>query len=205
MARPKSDSREKILASAHRLLCRQGYRGTGLAQIVEEADAPRGSVYYLFPGGKEEIAVEAVHLAAVNSVRHIEATRASHPTARAWVSAMADHCSRHLMETGFSEGLPITTVTLDSVPGSDALAAACRDAYRTLVASLAETLEHYGITPAEDARSLAMLLLGALEGSMVLARADQSLTPCRLILQQILPLFPDHPAPEKPGADSQPH
>ncbi|WP_433683546.1 TetR/AcrR family transcriptional regulator [Nocardia sp. CA-119907] len=192
MARPKSDSRQKILSSAHRLLCRQGYRGTGLAQIVEEAGAPRGSVYFLFPGGKEEIGIEAVRLAAADSVRLIEATRLAHPTARAWVTAMAEHFSHHLLETGFSEGLPITTVTLDSVPGSDALAAACRGAYRTLVASLTESLAYYGITPAEDARSLAMLLLGALEGAMVLARADQSLVPCQLILERILPLFPDH-------------
>ncbi|WP_454198653.1 TetR/AcrR family transcriptional regulator [Nocardia sp. Marseille-Q1738] len=191
MARPKSDSREKILGSAHRLLCRQGYQGTGLAQIIEESGAPRGSVYYLFPGGKEEIAVEAVRIAAADSVSFIEATRLSSPTARTWVTSMAEHFSHHLQETGFSEGLPITTVTLDSVPGSAALAAACREAYNVLLASLAESLTYYGVTSAEDASGLAMLLLGALEGAMVLARAQQSLTPCELILAQILPLFPD--------------
>lgn len=190
MARPKSDSRQKILDSAHRLLCRQGYQGTGLAQIIEESGAPKGSVYYLFPGGKEEIAVEAVRIAAADSVSFIEATRLSSPTARTWVASMAEHFSHHLQETGFSEGLPITTVTLDSVPGSDALAAACREAYRLLLASLGEGLTYYGVT-SEDASGLSMLLLGALEGAMILARAQQSLTPCELILAQILPLFPD--------------
>ncbi|MFI2478630.1 hypothetical protein [Nocardia xishanensis] len=91
-----------------------------------------------------------------------------------------------MRETGLSEGLPITTVTLDSVPGSDALATACRDAYHLLLASLGESLTHYGVT-SEDVSGLSMLLLGALEGAMVLARAHQSLTPCELIL----PLFPD--------------
>ncbi|MGW1729315.1 TetR/AcrR family transcriptional regulator [Streptomyces sp. NPDC002306] len=192
MARPKSDSREKILRSAHRLLCRQGYKGTGLAQIVDEAGAPRGSVYYLFPGGKEEIAVEAVRIAAADSVRFIEATRLASPTARAWVTAISEHFSRHLKETGFSEGLPITTVTLDSAPVSEALTVACRDAYRALVECLEESLLYYGASSAEETRSLAMLLLATLEGSMVLARAYQSLTPCELILEQILSLVPDH-------------
>ncbi|MFX0577105.1 TetR/AcrR family transcriptional regulator [Nocardia nepalensis] len=194
MARPKSDSRQKILDSAHRLLCRQGYQGTGLAQIIEESGAPKGSVYYLFPGGKEEIAVEAVRIAAADSASFIEATRLSSPTARAWVASMAEHFSQHLQETGFSEGLPITTVTLDSVPGSAALAAACREAYHVLLTALGESLTYYGVTSAEDASGLAMLLLGALEGAMVLARAQQSLTPCELILAQILPLFPDRPS-----------
>src|SRR6266545_3697904 len=60
MARQRSDSRDKIVESARTLLRRQGYHGTGLAQVIEVSGAPRGSVYYLFPGGKEEIAVAAV-------------------------------------------------------------------------------------------------------------------------------------------------
>ncbi|MER6106222.1 hypothetical protein ABT115_29065 [Streptomyces sp. NPDC001832] len=58
-----------------------------------------------------------------------------------------------------------------------------------------EGLTYYGVTSAREADGLAMLLLSALEGAMVLSRADQSLTPCRLVLAQILPLFPDRIQP----------
>lgn len=55
------DSREKILAAATRLFQLQGYYGTGLNQIIKESGAPKGSLYYHFPDGKEQLAIEAVN------------------------------------------------------------------------------------------------------------------------------------------------
>lgn len=191
MARPKSDSREKILGVAHLLLCRQGYKGTGLAQIIEESGAPRGSVYYLFPGGKEEIAVEAVRIATADSVAFIEATRQASRTARQWATALFENCSRNLQDSGFTEGMPITTVTLDSVPGSTALSTVCDEGYESLVSALQKGLESYGVSSMEQARGLATLLLCALEGAMILARAHQSLDPFQQIMSHLLPLLPE--------------
>lgn len=56
----KQDTKEIILQCATRLFQRQGYNGTGLNQIIEESGAPKGSIYYHFPNGKEEIAVESI-------------------------------------------------------------------------------------------------------------------------------------------------
>lgn len=53
-------ARELILQTAARLFQRQGYHATGLNQIVQESGAPKGSLYYYFPGGKEELAVAAI-------------------------------------------------------------------------------------------------------------------------------------------------
>ena len=54
------DTRDRILDATIRLLRRQGYTATGIKQIVAEGDAPLGSVYHYFPGGKEQIGVEAL-------------------------------------------------------------------------------------------------------------------------------------------------
>ena len=54
------DTREKILEKAAELFCRQGYSATGLSQILEESGTPKGSLYYYFPNGKEELAREAI-------------------------------------------------------------------------------------------------------------------------------------------------
>ena len=51
-----SDSKEKTLAAAARLFCRRGYHGTALQDVLAASGAPRGSLYFHFPGGKEEIA-----------------------------------------------------------------------------------------------------------------------------------------------------
>ncbi|MGN9837808.1 TetR/AcrR family transcriptional regulator [Nonomuraea sp. H19] len=201
MPRPKSNSREKIVESARRLLSSQGYQGTGLAQIVAESGAPRGSTYFLFPGGKEEIAVAAVRAAAADSVAFIVECRRASRTAREWVSTMGAHFARHLEESGYTEGLPMTTVTLDSVPGSAALSAACHEAYESWVTALEESLVAYGVA-AEEARGPAMLMLATLEGGMILARAYRSLEPLELIQAQILALLPDQDQPTRRGTET---
>ena len=56
----KGETRERIIQTAAYLFQLQGYHATGLNQIIKESKSPRGSVYYHFPNGKEELAIEAV-------------------------------------------------------------------------------------------------------------------------------------------------
>ena len=53
-------TRERIVTSSAELFRRQGYTGTGMKQIVAEAQAPFGSIYHFFPGGKEELGAEVI-------------------------------------------------------------------------------------------------------------------------------------------------
>src|ERR1700694_1694228 len=64
----KPDSKEKTILAAAKLLRRHGYNGTALSDILAAAGSPRGSLYFHFPNGKEEIAVAALTHAA-DSVR----------------------------------------------------------------------------------------------------------------------------------------
>jgi len=183
--KPRSNSRDRILASARTLLRRQGYHGTGLAQIIVHSGAPRGSVYFLFPGGKEQVAVEAVNAWTVELTGLIRSARAEEPTAVDWVERMARHFAKELSDSGFTEGFPVTTVTLDSVPASEALTRACREAYDAFLRELTDGLTGYG-TSQERARGLAKLLLASIEGAVVLCRAYQSTEPLEELLPHVL-------------------
>ena len=55
----KSDTRERLIEAARDLFLKQGYASTGIAQILEAADAGSGSLYYFFPT-KEDLVLEAV-------------------------------------------------------------------------------------------------------------------------------------------------
>src|SRR5580698_7068566 len=52
--------RERMVLSAAQLIRRKGVSGTGMREIVTEADAPRGSLQHYFPGGKEELVSDAL-------------------------------------------------------------------------------------------------------------------------------------------------
>ncbi len=185
MPRPRSESRRQIVDAARTLLHRQGYQGTGLAQIIVTSGAPRGSVYFLFPGGKEEIAVAAI-TASTREFEQLIGTAFEHTDSAAeCIRWLGRHFATRLEDTGFREGCPVATVALDSAPASAPLTSACRAAYEAWSTALASGLTGYGI-PAADARNLATFVLTSLEGAMVLCRAYQSTGPLDNAERQVL-------------------
>src|SRR4026208_2300569 len=54
-----TDTRRRMIVTTSKLLERQGFHGTGLNQILEEANAPKGSMYFHFPAGKNQHAPPA--------------------------------------------------------------------------------------------------------------------------------------------------
>ncbi len=60
---PGLDTRTRMIISATELFRENGYSGTGFRDVVAHSGAPRGSIYHHFPGGKTELAEEAVRLA----------------------------------------------------------------------------------------------------------------------------------------------
>ena len=63
MTSAPADSRDRMIASAIRLFSEHGLTATSVRDVVEHAGAPRGSVYHHFPGGKDQLAQEAVQSA----------------------------------------------------------------------------------------------------------------------------------------------
>jgi AcrR family transcriptional regulator len=59
-----SDAKTRFLQAGERLFRRQGYAGSGLKELIKEAQAPSGSLYYYFPDGKTQLGVEALGYAA---------------------------------------------------------------------------------------------------------------------------------------------
>jgi TetR/AcrR family transcriptional regulator, lmrAB and yxaGH operons repressor len=57
----KHNAREAIVDTASRLFFTQGYHATGLSQIIKDSESPKGSLYYYFPHGKEELALTCIN------------------------------------------------------------------------------------------------------------------------------------------------
>src|SRR5262245_59605394 len=107
------DSRQRAIEATARLLWRQGLRATGMNQIVEESKAPRGSIYFLFPEGKEQLAAEALKAAGAVMTANIRAAlgHRNGPTA---IRKFVESYAREMEHSEFHHGCPIATVALEA-------------------------------------------------------------------------------------------
>ena len=170
------DSKQKTLVAAARLFRQQGYHGTALHDILEAAGSPRGSLYFHFPGGKEEIGVRALALAA-EAVRGMiaHAAETSEDT-EIFLTRVARGMAADLERSDYKEGCPIATVALETAAHAEVLGAATRDAFRKWEREVKRGLERFGMK-AGDAEPAATAILSQLEGALLLARAYRSLEP----------------------------
>lgn len=161
--------------SAHRLFTRQGYHATGVNQILTEATAPKGSLYFHFPGGKQQLGVEAVQLGAAEIGALLDEVLLQAPDPARAVRMMAELLAARLADSGFTEGCPVATVALEAGE-VDPLRAACADGYDGWLTTITRTLTDAGLA-AHRAERLAVLILSALEGALILARVRRDQAP----------------------------
>jgi len=67
-----NNTRQNIIERTVVLLARKGLQATSFSQILEESGAPRVSLYHYFPGGKDELVLEAVAFAGENAMAVLE-------------------------------------------------------------------------------------------------------------------------------------
>ena len=171
-----SDSKGKTLAAAARLFRQQGYHGTALHDILAAGGSPRGSLYFHFPGGKEEIGETALTLAG-DAVRQAIAHAAeTSETAELFLTRIARGMASDLEKSDFREGCPIATTALETSAQSDTLGTATRGAFKSWENEIKRGLERFGIG-SEQADLVATLVLSQLEGALLLARTYRSLAP----------------------------
>jgi TetR/AcrR family transcriptional repressor of lmrAB and yxaGH operons len=177
-------ARDALIDVTARLLETQGYHGTGLNQIIKQSGAPRGSLYYYFPNGKEELAAAAITQRAAAFADFAKAGLAEREEAGPAILHFIDQVIEHFAESDYCGGAPLAAVALETASTSDRLRAACADAYAQLHAPFANKLEAAGCDAAEAA-SLALFINAAMEGAVVLSRAQRSTEPLRQVRAQI--------------------
>jgi AcrR family transcriptional regulator len=169
-------TRERIVEQSAELFRLQGYNSTGVKQIVEAAQAPFGSLYHFFPGGKEQLGAEAIRVSGRLYEQLIPAVLDPAPDLVTGVRNFFAGAAEHLRETDYADACPIATVALEVSSSSATMREACADVFESWISAGAERFETAGAT-SEMARELTIAMLCALEGAFVLARALRSTEP----------------------------
>jgi TetR/AcrR family transcriptional repressor of lmrAB and yxaGH operons len=177
-----------IVETMAELLESQGYHGTGLSQIVKESGAPRGSLYYYFPDGKEELAAEALMLRAGTMATQSRRMLALSEDPVQAIGAFFDGLIAYFESAHYCGGAPLAAVALETSGSSERLRQACSDAYALLKEPFREALLKGGYAPGR-AETLSTLINATIEGGVVLARAERSTAPLHQVRDEVLRLL----------------
>lgn len=164
----ETPTRERILYATAELFRRQGYSGTGLKQVVAVADAPFGSLYHHFPGGKQQLADEVIRGGGAFFQALVTAVYDEAATPGESVTAVFEGAAETLSSTDFQDACPIATVALEVASTNEQLRRATAEVFEQWTAALTERLGD---------RDRALAVIAALEGAFVLCRAERSVEP----------------------------
>jgi len=164
-----------MVHSAGVLVRERGVHGVGLREIVAHAGGPRGSLQRYFPGGKIQLVTEALDIAGATLAAQTDAKLINARTLAEAIDAVIAPWRQLLLDSDFTLGCPMAATVVDA-SGNDQL----REKARTQLAqwhdSVRDTLIRFG-SPRSTAVEHASVLLAALEGALILARAQRSIHP----------------------------
>jgi len=172
----RRDGRERLLAGARRLLAEKGYAGMELRDVAAVGEAPRGSIYHHFPGGKRQLAVEAAQLEGRETRAAIERSLAERGLGET-LTMFGETFRRRAKDRPERLGCPVAAIAL-ARPEDPALAATATAAFRSWETPIALALEQEGVA-AGDAATFAGLVVSTIEGALVRARAAEDEAPLR--------------------------
>jgi AcrR family transcriptional regulator len=181
--------RERMVLSAVALIRREGVTGTGVRDVVEHAQAPRGSVQHYFPYGKQQLVGEALQWAgdfAAERVRRY--LRRDDATPSGLFASMAKQWCDEFTKAGYASGCPLVAAAADTAATSDRLRADICTALDRWHGAVSEALTSMGVRE-QRAATLATVMLSALEGAIVIARVQQDTSPLDAVVAELAPIL----------------
>jgi AcrR family transcriptional regulator len=168
-------TRAKMVRGAAELLRERGYSGTGFREVIEITGAPRGSIYHHFPDGKAQLAGEAVEYVGALARDAISAPFEEADPIGA-LRTFVELWRRDFERSGYRAGCPIAAVAVENHDEAPELLDAAAGAFGRWRVAFADCLRRAGADEAR-AESLAVLVVSAVEGAIVLSRAERDSAP----------------------------
>lgn len=180
----KGETRERIIQTAAYLFQLQGYHATGLNQIIKESKSPRGSVYYHFPNGKEELAIEAVKYTGRSVEEQIKESMAQILDPVEAIQHFISVISSQFDDPENVKGIPVGLLASETALISEPLRCTCVEVFKSWANVFAKKLIQHGFE-AEEAEQLGMTINSMIEGGIMFSLAHKDKQPLLLISNQI--------------------
>jgi TetR/AcrR family transcriptional repressor of lmrAB and yxaGH operons len=171
-----------MVSSAAARIQRRGLSRTADSEVVADSGAPRGSIYHHFPEGKDQLAADAMAWTLEWVLARQRACRARTPLGV--LECFIDIWRQTVIDSGATAGCVVAGVAIDTMPDAAELMARVRTAFADWVSFLADQLLSVGL-PKKRALPVATAALAAMEGAIILCRAERSVEPLETVATEL--------------------
>lgn len=182
-------TRDNLIDTMIDALQRKGLHGVGLNELLAAAEAPKGSLYHHFPGGKTELAVAAIERVGQRAEQAFTALFAHQPDPLDALSTWLQSALGQLQDSAFERGCPLAAVALESGPEDHQIRAALANAFMVIRQALQQQLQRHDYP---QPQGLAALFVALYEGGLLQARVAGSSEPLKQAVTTLLDLTRQH-------------
>jgi AcrR family transcriptional regulator len=182
MARTTPDARQRLVIGAADMIRRRGLSATSVRDLAVHAEAPLGSTYHYFPGGKQQLAVEAIQYAGDTVTRVLGRALEAGPVEglRAFLALWRDV----VISTDFAAGCPVLAVAVEEPTDGDLVVREAAAAFASWESLLAKAMRGRGVSR-KQAEQVATLIVAAVEGTVAMCRAKRTVEPLDHVSAQL--------------------
>lgn len=187
----KVNTKEKFIETASRLFETKGYNATGLNEILAESGSPKGSLYYHFPKGKEQLALESINSAGEKIKNKIKNALDNIEDPVQAIIYNIENIATIIDNEQKTRDISISLIALETYLTSETLRKACEEIFISLENIYAEKLIKSGINK-EKACELGGAIAAMIEGGITLSLTKKNGDSLRLIAKQVPNLINIH-------------
>ena len=171
-----------MLIRAAEVMRERGAAGVTIDEVLARSGAPRGSVYYHFPGGRNQLLTEALQFAGEAITGLID--EAAQKGGMHLVREFVEFWDQLLAESDFTAGCPVVAAAIGCAGDEPQLTTVAGSIFGLWRDALTRAFVSDGFDEA-DAASLAIMCIASLEGAVVLCRSTRSVDPLRDVASQV--------------------
>ncbi|OWT33705.1 TetR family transcriptional regulator [Methanobrevibacter sp. 87.7] len=175
----KNNNKEKILNAATILFQEKGYYGTGLNEILRKSNCPKGSLYYYFPNGKEELAIESIKITKDFVEKRIRTRlgKIEDPSKslEKLVNEMTEDFNKdadNIESFQSNKKISINLIALETSKTNENIRQACEEAYHTWEKAYYDKFLESGMEDAK-AKKLSKIVETLIEGAIIMSTTNK--------------------------------
>ncbi|PKA07042.1 TetR/AcrR family transcriptional regulator [Leptospira harrisiae] len=188
MGKKGLETRQKMIEVMSGLLEENGYESTGLTELGKETDTPKGSLYFHFPGGKDELTSLAL-LHSGNQLNLFFQSILSETDSPTHAIKQVFHLlEERIVSSDYKKGCPIATTAMETSGSVPSISNVCAEIYSMWLKTFETYLMEKGYT-SRIAKNLSLSLLSLWEGALLLSKLQKSPEPLRVAAKTAESLF----------------